>query len=140
MRKSLNARNARTGGRGVQLGVTLLEIMIVLAILAVVMGIVIGPKVIAMFQESKVKTTRMQVEQLAHSTYPHWVLNTGRRCPSSVGELARFAGKKRSQHAWKNDLIILCGNEAPPEAQGGFGILSLGPDGRRGTADDIASW
>ena len=40
--------------RVAQRGMTLLEIMIVLAILALVMGLVVGPRVMKMFGESKV--------------------------------------------------------------------------------------
>ena len=40
--------------RRAQRGMTLLEIMIVLAILALVMGLVVGPRVMKMFGESKV--------------------------------------------------------------------------------------
>ena len=47
------ARTSRRRHSG-QRGMTLLEIMIVLAILALVMGLVVGPKVIGMFRESKV--------------------------------------------------------------------------------------
>ena len=46
---------------GAQRGMTLLEIMIVLAILALVMGLVVGPRVMKMFGESKVDIARLTV-------------------------------------------------------------------------------
>jgi len=49
------APRCRTGH---QAGMTLLEIMIVLAILALVMGLVVGPRVMKMFASSKVEIAK----------------------------------------------------------------------------------
>ena len=48
-----------------QRGMTLLEIMIVLAILALVMGLVVGPRVMKMFGESKVDIAQLTVKKFA---------------------------------------------------------------------------
>ena len=52
--RNLNSRFLRTYRRSPKRGMTLLEIMIVLAILALVMGLVVGPRVMKMFGKSKV--------------------------------------------------------------------------------------
>ena len=58
--------------RSAQRGMTLLEIMIVLAILALVMGLVVGPKVMKMFGQSRVDIAKMTVNKYANEAYPHW--------------------------------------------------------------------
>ncbi|HEX8106625.1 MAG TPA: hypothetical protein VF516_02805 [Kofleriaceae bacterium] len=40
---------------------------------------------------------------------------------------------------WGRPLKLLCGANLPPGAKG-IGVLSLGEDGKEGTADDIKSW
>ena len=65
------SRIARTA-RLRQRGMTLLEIMIVLAILALVMGLVVGPRVMKMFGESKVDIARATVKKYAFEAYPSW--------------------------------------------------------------------
>src|SRR6185436_21005788 len=57
---------------GSQRGMTLLEIMIVLAILALVMGLVIGPRVMKLFGESKVDIAKLTVQKFANEAFPQW--------------------------------------------------------------------
>ncbi len=64
--RNCNRRRRRIAQRGM----TLLEIMIVLAILALVMGLVVGPRVMKMFGESKVDIARMTVQKYANEAYP----------------------------------------------------------------------
>lgn len=125
---------------GAQLGMTLLEIMIVLAIIAVVMGFLVGPKVLGMFQDSKVDTTKMIVSKIANEAYTHWTMKTGKQCPDSLKDLEKYRNKKDTKDGWGNELIMLCGSNAPAGATTGFAVLSMGPDGKQGTEDDIKSW
>jgi len=138
--RQANRESARRKRLRSQLGMTLLEIMIVLAIIAVVMGFLVGPKVLGMFQESKVTTTRMVVQKIANEAYTHWTMASGKQCPSSLKDLEKYRNKKDIKDGWGNDLIMLCGENAPDGATTGFAILSTGPDGKRGTDDDIKSW
>ena len=48
--------------------------------------------------------------------------------------------KKDTKDGWGNELVMLCGENAPAGASTGFGVLSMGPDGKQGTDDDIKSW
>ena len=66
-RKTLRRSAAR-----LQQGMTLLEIMIVLAILALVMGLVVGPRVMKMFGESKVDIAKLTVTKFANEAFPQW--------------------------------------------------------------------
>lgn len=138
-KKKINSpRIARNAARS-QAGMTLLEIMIVLAIIAVVMGFLVGPRVMRMFQESKVDTTTMLVKQIANQAYPEWTMATSEQCPSSLKDLEKYRNSKSTKDGWGNELIMLCGDNAPEGAMG-IAILSKGPDGKQGSEDDIKSW
>lgn len=131
---------ARAALRG-QRGMTLLEIMIVLAIIALVMGFLVGPRVLASFQESKGKVAAMMVQQFANQAYPQWVSsNPSESCPKDLSELTKYMNKKDTKDPWGKEFIMLCGDKAPEGATTGFAVMSLGEDGKEGTADDIKSW
>ncbi len=105
---------------------TLLEIMIVLAILAGVMGLIIGPRVIKSFTKSQDDLARMGVKKLTHQAYPQWLMaNPQKRCPASVNELGEG---EELVDPWGTPYAVTC----PPLA-----IASAGTDGQLGTADDI---
>lgn len=122
-----------------QRGMTLLEIMIVLAILAVVMGLIVGPSILERFREAKVRTTKLKVDKYAFEAYPAWVaVHSDMRCPGELVELSRYSNDD-TRDAWGQQLEMRCGSIAPPEAHG-FGVASAGEDGKDGTGDDVASW
>jgi len=132
------SRSARSAARS-ELGMTLLEIMIVLAIIAAVMGLLVGPRVIRMFQGSKVQTTSLMIKQIANQAYSEWSMATGKSCPKDLSELSKYRDSKSIKDAWGNKLMMQCGENAP-EGVIGIAVSSKGPDGKQGTADDIKSW
>ena len=134
-----NSKLGRSAARS-QLGMTLLEIMIVLAIIAVVMGFLVGPRVLGMFQDSKKDTTRMIVLKIANEAYTQWTLATNQQCPSSLKDLDKYRNSKDTKDGWGNELIMFCGENAPEGATNGFAVMSKGPDGKQDTEDDIKSW
>ena len=69
--QTLRNRLARSFARAHR-GMTLLEIMIVLAILALVMGLLVGPRVMKMFGEARVDTTKLKLHKYAFEAYPSW--------------------------------------------------------------------
>jgi len=119
---------------------TLLEIMIVLAILAVVMGLIVGPSIIERFREAKIRTTKLKVDKYAFEAFPAWsVAHTDKPCPQELTDLSRYANDDDVRDAWGKRLAMRCGSLAPLDARG-FGVASAGEDGRDETDDDIKSW
>ncbi len=82
--------------------------------------------------------TNILVAKIANEAYVHWTYATGERCPSSLGDLARYRNKRDTKDGWGNELVMVCdpsGTHTPA-----FGVYSLGPDGVAHTGDDIISW
>lgn len=131
------SRTANRRRRFRQLGMTLLEIMIVLAILALVMGLLVGPQVMKMFDQGKEDIARSGVKKLAYESYPQWVsrpANTG-KCPT-IAQLAEYGGSLKDP--WGAEYVIKCQNL--PAGAKGIAVLSKGADGSEGTPDDLKSW
>ncbi|CAN5661715.1 GspG family T2SS major pseudopilin variant XcpT [soil metagenome] len=137
----LNRRRAtRTSQRGHQRGMTLLEIMIVLAILALVMGLVVGPRVMKMFGESKVHIAQMTVVKYANEAYPSWSQShSDKSCPAQLTDLNEYMNNKDVKDPWGNDYKMYCGQNLPNGAKG-LAVISNGEDGKEGTTDDVKSW
>ncbi|HEY1553446.1 MAG TPA: prepilin-type N-terminal cleavage/methylation domain-containing protein [Kofleriaceae bacterium] len=124
---------------GNQRGMTLLEIMIVLAILALVMGLLIGPRVMRLFGESKVDIARLTVQKFVNEAYPMWTRNASDQCPKSLEDLSPYMDKKDTKDPWGNQYKMYCGQNLPAGAKG-IAVSSPGEDGKDGTPDDIKSW
>jgi general secretion pathway protein G len=142
--KKLTEKKARRVRNG-QRGMTLLEIMIVLAILALVMGLIVGPRVMAMFGESKVKLTDIKVKKFANEAFPQWSMaNPSKACPAGLSELTKYMNDQSAEavnDAWGKPLKMYCGQGLPPGVQG-FAVTSFGENGTddNGGGDDLASW
>lgn len=125
--------------RSRQAGMTLLEIMIVLAILALVMGLVVGPKLMDRYVESQRRVARLAVHQLAEQDYPAWGLaHPTQACPGGIAELT--GNSDAAIDPWGTSYKLHCGAAAPPVAGLAFGASSFGQDRREATPDDIQSW
>jgi len=124
-----------------QAGMTLLEILIVLAIIALVMGFLFGPKLMDMFSESKEKLAKIMVQQYANQAFPRWSMNHPEKpCPEDINELAKYADQKEAKDPWDRPLVLYCGDNKPEGLTSQVGVLSLGPDGKQDSPDDIKSW
>jgi general secretion pathway protein G len=118
-------------------GITLLEIMIVLAIIGLVMGVLVGPKVYRAFQEAKVRTAFLMLKEY-ESAYTRWVTDSDNECPDKLEDLLKYTNKKDLKDPWGSPFVMKCGDQAPTESH--FGVISLGPDKKEGTEDDLHSW
>jgi prepilin-type N-terminal cleavage/methylation domain-containing protein len=124
----------------VEAGVTLIEIMIVLAIIALIMGFLVGPKVMNAFKQAKVRTAWMMAKEY-EGAYAQWSADHEDPCPAQLEELAKYTNRKDLKDPFGSLFVMKCGEQAPEGASDtGFGVLSLGPDKREGTGDDIKSW
>jgi len=122
-----------------QAGMTLLEILIVLAIIALVMGFLFGPRLMAMFGESRHELAKSVVQRYASEAYARWSMNNpGQTCPADINELAKYNDEKEARDPWGRPLILLCGDNAPEGVQ--VGVVSMGADGKLDTSDDVKSW
>src|SRR5262249_4445686 len=119
---------------------TLLEIMIVLAILALVMGLVVGPAVMKRFGESKEKIAKATVQKYVYEAYPQWSsAHPDKACPEKLEDLNEYMNNKDAADPWGGKFKVLCGPNLPAGAKG-LAVMSPGPDGKEGTEDDVKSW
>ena len=124
-----------------QRGMTLLEIMIVLAILALVMGLVVGPRVMRMFGKSKVDIAQLTVKKYAYEAFGEWSqAHPDKQCPDKLEDLSQYMDSKDTKDPWGNPYKMFCGQNLPAGAKGGLAVMSSGEDGKDGTEDDVKSW
>src|ERR1041384_4171233 len=111
--ETLRKRLARIHARSHR-GMTLLEIMIVLAILALVMGLLVGPKVMKMFGEAKADTTKIKIKKYAYEAYPSWSAGHPEKgAPEKLAALNEYMNNEDSNAAWGKPLKMMCGQTLP---------------------------
>jgi len=127
--------------RAAQRGLTLLEIMIVIAILGILIAIV-APRLFGAKDKADKDLAKLAVDQWAFKDVPMWqAMNSGKSCPESLLTVAQSVGKGQSdiEDPWGTPYELFCGSNLPPGAVG-LAVLSYGPDKKKGTEDDIKSW
>jgi general secretion pathway protein G len=145
LRALYHRRLSRKSSRRIaQRGLTMLEIMIVIAILGLVMGLVVVPKVMDLFGKSKVDIAKLAVNQYALDLYPKWQIQMKKDCPENgLADLVKFAGKTEEdlKDPWDSPYKMLCGaGQLPPGVSSGIAVYSLGADKTENTPDDVKSW
>ena len=126
-----------------QAGMTLLEIMTVLAIIALVMAVLVGPRVLEALRGSKVKTAYTMGRKFAYEAYPQWATNNpSKTCPGDLKELTKYMNSEDVNDPWGHPFHMLCGETAPEGVVGGFGVVSDGENGKAdgNAGDDVLSW
>jgi general secretion pathway protein G len=117
-----------------QRGMTLVEIMIVVTIMASIMGVV-GFFVFGALDEANKKEARIEIGQLSQMVESYYLTTDPHKLPDQLEDL--------------NDKNLVKGGEIPTDPWGNeyvyrkngreFEIISPGPDGQEGTEDDISS-
>ncbi len=118
-----------------QRGMTIVELMIVMTIIASIMG-VIGFSVFGALGNADKRTTAIEINKMTEMVNTYYMSSSPRQFPNSLEDLATGPSRlteKINKDAWGNDYIFkkISNRE--------FEILSAGPDGSEGTEDDISS-
>lgn len=117
-----------------QRGMTLIEIMVVVAIISLVMGGV-GLMAFNSFKQAQLDTARKDVVQIQQAV-ELYKLQKRSKCPKTLQDL-KTAGvaAKISKDPWGNDYVFKC-----PGDKAEVDVISGGPDGEVGTEDDINNY
>ncbi|MCA9546094.1 MAG: type II secretion system major pseudopilin GspG [Myxococcales bacterium] len=132
------AAQARRGQRGM----TLLEIMIVIAILGLLASVIVVA-VMNQFDNAKVNTTRIQVKSIEQALHQYNVQvgeypnqGEGLRALTTPPDGLKPFLKDVPKDAWGNEYMYFT---PARKGAGPFEVVSKGPDGQEGTDDDIRS-
>ncbi len=117
--------------RARQEGMTLIEIMIVVIIMAMIAtGVAVA--VMPQFERSQVNSAKIGVQAIRSAVSLYLAENPG-KCPTAE-ELKeeKYLDKNKSiKDPWDKDYIITCEAGDDPE------VYSMGPDMQEGTEDDV---
>ncbi len=118
-----------------QRGMTLIEIMVVIAILGI-LATALGVAVTGYLKRSKIKTAQLQLNQIANAVTAYYADEGD--YPSSLDELTKGAApylkEKNLKDPWKTEIIY---RYPAQRGNGDFDLCSAGPDKKDGTEDDI---
>jgi len=132
--ESIATRRLAVKGKSADRGMTLIEILVVLAIISLIIG---GVGVVAFGQlaKAKVNTAKNQVVQIQQQC-EMFMLEKNGKCPKDLADL-KAAGviNKVSKDPFGKDYVLTC-----PGEHGSIDVVSYGPDGEPGGDDDITSW
>ena len=117
-------------------GMTLIEIMVVVAIIGLMMGTV-GVVAFNKYQKAKL-TNAKQVVSNVKQALVHYAMENKDPCPKDLAELkAQKQIDKDPKDPWGEELVFKCPGEHDTD---GADVISKGPDRKLGTEDDINSW
>ncbi len=132
--------------RPMQSAFTLIELLLVMVIIAILAAIVV-PKFTGRIADSKIKAATGEISNLK-TTLGLFEIDNGRfpTTAEGLGALITNPGNLPNWHKvldtstvpvdpWGNAYIYRCPNSSGDS--GAFDLLSCGPDGHEGTADDI---
>jgi general secretion pathway protein G len=115
-------------------GFTLLEVMIVLAIIGLISA-AIGTGVMHSLHESRLRTAKLQVREIVGSVQQSMLDDTA--CPTIDDLVKRGALRNSPKDPWGTPLVLHCPSEHEKDP---VDVISAGPDKKPGNEDDIRSW
>jgi general secretion pathway protein G len=117
-----------------QAGFTLIEIMVVLAIIGLIAA-AIGVAVYKQWYEARIKVAQIQVREVARTVEQYVMTKDG--CPTLPQLEAQGDLRHAAVDPWGNRLVLDCPGK---HARDAADVSSWGPDRQAGTEDDINSW
>jgi general secretion pathway protein G len=114
-------------------GMTLVEIMIVITIMASIMGVV-GFYVFGYLDQANSRTAAIEIGQLEGLVNSYYLMNIPHRLPDNLQQLAQGPSPLTQEiptDPWGNDYVYI------KHSNRNFTIYSVGPDGIPNTEDDI---
>ena len=136
----------KSAGRVAERGFTLVEMLVVIAIIALIMSLV-GPRVLGFLGDSKAKAAKIQIQSIENAL-DLYALDTG-QYPSSSDGLEVLMQRPSGVIAWNGPYLK--GNAVPkdpwgrpyiyrsPGEHGPYDIMSYGPNGQEGSSGATAS-
>lgn len=116
------------------LGMTLIEIMVVVAIISMVLGGV-GLMAFNRFKQAQIENAKKDTIQIQQAV-EMYMLQKRNKCPKGLEDLKASGAISRTiKDPWGNDYTIVCPGEKLT-----VDVISSGPDQEPGTADDIANY
>ena len=127
---------ARRRAKGAQRGMTLVEIMVVIAIIGMVMGaVVVGA--FPQFKKAQCKTAWSETKAVEQAVVQYQTDNGG-DCPKAMDELVsgKFLSKAPTD-PWGQQLQMKCPGDKNTD---GADVWSKGPNKQDGDDDDVKGW
>lgn len=127
--------------RGVRSGMSLVEIMVVIAIIGILMTVV-GVNVAARFKAAQVSTTKIQMHAINEQLMMYSTKHKGKYPSTSEGLAAMkkyFPNEEVPKDSFDNEFLYF----SPGTHGHDYEVISLGADGKEGGTDedaDINSW
>ena len=117
-------------------GFTLLEIMVVLAIIALIAGGV-GAAVFKQYKKAQIQTAKMRVKAARDAT-AQFMMDNSNNCPKGIDRLVAEVPRQEQRQGSLGQGPAL---PLPrPQDTDSADITSAGPDRQEGSGDDIKSW